>query len=81
MHVYGVWHIYYTEGSKQHIYLEETREVAIKMYYGVDSGYGVGKIFGMNKSNVINWIKKSAQKGNKQESTASAYLVEIDVLN
>ena len=28
------------------------------MYYGGISGRGVGKILGMNKSNVMNWIKK-----------------------
>ena len=28
------------------------------MYYGGVSGSGVGKILGMNKSNVMNWIKK-----------------------
>ena len=28
------------------------------MYYGGISGRGVGKILGINKSNVMNWIKK-----------------------
>lgn len=28
------------------------------MYYGGVSGRGVGKILKMNKSNVMNWIKK-----------------------
>ena len=28
------------------------------MYYGGISGRGVGKILKMNKSNVMNWIKK-----------------------
>ena len=54
--------IYYTIGPKQHAYPEETRELAIKMYYGGGSGRGVGKILGMNKSNVMNWIKKERPK-------------------
>ena len=50
--------IYYTIDPKRHEYPEETRELAIKMYYGGISGRGVGKILRMNKSNVMNWIKK-----------------------
>ena len=49
---------YYTIDPKRHEYPEETRELAIKMYYGGVSGRGVGKILKMNKSNVMNWIKK-----------------------
>ena len=30
----------------------------MKMYYSGVSGRGVGKILGMNKANVYNWIKK-----------------------
>ena len=52
----------YTIDPKQHAYPEETRELAIKMYYGGVSARGVGKILGMNKSNVTNWIKKETQK-------------------
>ena len=37
---------------------EETRELAIKMYYGGISGRGVGKILGVNKSNVMKLDKK-----------------------
>ena len=50
--------IYYTPEPKRHAYPEEIRKLAIKMYYGGISGRGVGKILGMNKSNVMNWIKK-----------------------
>ena len=50
--------IYYTIEPKRHEYPEETKELAVKMYYGGISGRGVGKILGMNKSNVMNWIKK-----------------------
>ena len=49
---------YYSIDLKRHKYPEETRELAIKMYYGGVSGRGVGKILKMNKSNVMNWIKK-----------------------
>ena len=56
--------IYYTIDPKQHAYPEETRELAIKMYYGGTSGRGVGKILGMNKSNVMNWIKKEQSDKN-----------------
>lgn len=41
----------------------DSRKLAIKMYYGGVSGRGVGKILQMNKSNVMNWIKKERQKG------------------
>ena len=54
--------IVYTIDPKQHAYPEETRELAIKMYYGGVSARGVGKILGMNKSNVTNWIKKETPK-------------------
>ena len=51
--------IYYTLDPKKHAYAEETRELAIKMFYSGVSGRGVGNILGMNKSNVYNWIKKT----------------------
>ena len=34
------------------------------MYYGGISGRSVGKILHMNKSNVMNWIKKASCKEN-----------------
>ena len=49
----------YTLGPKRHAYDESTRELAIKIYYGGVSGRGVGKILGMSKANVYNWIKKT----------------------
>ena len=54
--------IYYTVDPKRHAYPEETRELAIKMYYDGVSGPGGGGILGMNKSNVTNWIKKERKK-------------------
>ena len=50
--------IRYTIHPKQREYPKEIRKLAIKMYYGGISARGVGKILGMNKSNVTNWIKK-----------------------
>ncbi len=49
----------YTINPKKREYPEETRELAIKMYYSGVSGRGVGKALGMAKSNVYNWIKKT----------------------
>ena len=36
------------------------------MYYGGVSDRGVGKTLGMNKSNVMNWIKKENEKKEKE---------------
>lgn len=49
---------YYAINPKRREYPKETRELAIKMYYGGISARGVGKILKMNKSNVARWIKK-----------------------
>ena len=48
----------YTIAPKTREYPKETRELAIKMYYSGVSGRGVGKVLGMSKANVYNWIKK-----------------------
>jgi transposase-like protein len=50
---------YYTIDPKQHEYPEETQKLAMKIYYSGVSGRGVGKILGMSKANVYNWIKKN----------------------
>ena len=47
----------YTLKPKHHAYSEETRALALKIYYAGASGRGVGKVLGMNKANVYNWIK------------------------
>ena len=49
----------YTPQPKRNAYSEELRKMAIKTYYAGVSGRGVGKIFGMSKANVYNWIKKT----------------------
>jgi len=55
----------YTPTPKRHVYSEETRSLAIKMYYSGVSGRGVGKVFNMSKANVYNWIKKNCSKPEK----------------
>ena len=54
--------ITYTLEPKRRAYSEEVRNSAMKIYYSGVSGRGVGKVFGMSKANVYNWIKKSEQK-------------------
>jgi transposase-like protein len=51
--------IYYTKDPKKQEYSEETKRHAMKIYYSGVSGRGVGKILGMNKANIYNWIKKN----------------------
>jgi transposase-like protein len=52
----------YTLNPKKHEYSEETRSLALKMYYSGTSGRGVGKVLGMSKANVYNWIKKNGSE-------------------
>ena len=49
----------YTPEPKRHAYSEETKVLALKIYYSGVSGRGVGKVLGMSKANVYNWIKKN----------------------
>jgi len=51
----------YTPEAKRHAYSEEIRTQAMKTFYSGVSGRGVGKVFGMSKANVYNWIKKTEQ--------------------
>ena len=50
---------YYTPNPKMREYPEETKQQALKIFYTGTSGRGVGKIFGMSKANVYNWLKKT----------------------
>jgi len=50
---------YYTLGAKARAYSDDIRKNALKIYYSGVSGRGVGKILGMSKANVYNWIKKN----------------------
>lgn len=56
---------YYTLNPKTREIPEEIRQQAIKTYYAVASGRGVGKVFNMSKANVYNWIKKNGSKSEK----------------
>jgi transposase-like protein len=56
---------YYTLNAKTRAYSEEVRLSAIKAYYSGVSGRGVGKLFGMSKANVYNWLKKTEQTMDK----------------
>ena len=52
----------YTLNGKTRAIPNEKREEALRIYYSGVSGRGVGKILGMGKSNVLNWIKAEAKK-------------------
>ena len=49
----------YTLNPKTRALPEEVRQQAIKTYFSGVSGRGVGKLLGINKSNVYNWLKKT----------------------
>jgi len=51
--------IRFTLDPKKREYDEETKKLAMKMYYSGTSGRGVGKVLVMSKANVYNWIKKT----------------------
>ena len=53
---------------KTRAYSEDVRQAAIKVYYSGVSGRGVGKVFGMSKANVYNWIKKTERSVDKSEN-------------
>jgi transposase-like protein len=52
----------YTKEPKRKEYPEETKQLAMKIFYSGVSGRGVGKVLGMSKANVYNWIKKNGTK-------------------
>ena len=60
--------IYYTLNPKPHAYSEEVQILALRVYYSGVSGRSVGKIFGMNKANIYNWIKKNRGIVDKSEN-------------
>lgn len=49
----------YTLNPKSREYPEETKKLAIKMFYSGMSGRAVGRVLGIGKSNMYNWIKKT----------------------
>ena len=58
---------YYTLKPKSRKYTEELRQLAIKEHYAGASGRAIGKIHGMSKSNVYNWIKKNRERVDKSK--------------
>ena len=52
---------YYTPDPKRTEYSEETRSLALKLFYSGVSGRGVGKVLRMSKANVYNWLKKNGE--------------------
>jgi len=55
----GVCKKSYALNPKRRAYPEEMRQLAIKEHFAGASGRAIGRIHGMSKSNVYNWIKKS----------------------
>lgn len=47
-------------------YSKEFKEKAIQIFYEGNSGRAVGRIMGINKSTVYNWIKKLNEKTEKR---------------
>ncbi|MDR1003361.1 MAG: hypothetical protein LBL82_08885, partial [Oscillospiraceae bacterium] len=60
--------IMYTLEPKKQAYSEEIRQQAIKTYYAGASGRGVGKVYGFNKANVYNRIKKTTKSLESEQS-------------
>ena len=69
-------------------YSEEFKQKAIAIFYEGNSGRAVGRIMGINKSTVYNWIKKLDEKLQDVESieeniaveTKQAEVIEMDEL-
>jgi len=58
----------YTLNGKTREYPEEIKNQAIRAYYSGVSARGVGKLLGINKANVLNWIKKTKQPVDKSDN-------------
>ena len=69
-------------------YSEEFKQKAITIFYEGNSGRAVGRIMGINKSTVYNWIKKLDEKLQDVDSveeniaveTKQAEVIEVDEL-
>ena len=70
--------IRYTIDPKRHEYTEETKQLAMKIYYSGVNGRRAGKILGINKADLYNWIKKTETVKIKSEKNLE-YL-ELDGL-
>ena len=49
----------YTLNGKTREYPEETKQQAMKIYFSGVSGRGTGKVMGLGKNTVLDWIKKN----------------------
>jgi len=49
----------YTLNGKTREYPEETKQQAMKIYFSGVSGRGAGKVMGLGKNTVLDWIKKN----------------------
>ena len=58
--------ISYTINPKKHEYGEEIKQKAIAMHKEGLSGREIGRILGINKANVYNWLKKIKQEKGSQ---------------
>ena len=69
-------------------YSEEFKQKAISIFYEGTSGRAVGRIMGINKSTVYNWIKKldeklknlGGTKENNVDERGQAEIIEMDEL-
>ena len=60
--------ISYTINPKKHEYGEETKQKAFQMYKEGKSGREIGRILGINKANIYNWLKKEEKEKNTKNS-------------
>jgi transposase-like protein len=49
----------WTLNPKKKGYSQEIRDQAVKLHFAGASGRTVGKVLGMSKANVYNWVKKT----------------------
>ncbi len=49
----------YTPNPKKKGYSQEIRDQAVKLHFAGASGRTVGKVMGMSKANIYNWVKKT----------------------
>ena len=58
-------------------YSKEFKSKAIEIFYEGNSGRAVGRIMGINKSTVCNWIKELSKKENNVEEADDKITKEI----
>jgi transposase-like protein len=55
----------WTINPKKQGYSQEARDQAIKLHFAGMSGRQIGKILGMSKANIYNWVKKTSSNVDK----------------